>query len=705
MKKFVWIVALLAALALIFTACPTGGGGEVKKPEQTGGRWWLGDPNNTQNGLKDDGTVDADRGVDAAGNPVRAVNNTITLEENTDGNTNYIRIFFDPPNRNFDEIEIEFVISGEGANVSWQNIHVGDLEGERASWGATSGIDYIGYITDSNTSETGNPKCDPGYLFTQQWGHSEPAVDKRKMIMLCLRVNPDVPGLTFTLNDVRFLGLESEPVLQSIEVESPPDKIGYFAGDQFDSTGLVVNASFDKSRYDGPVTGYKLSTPTIPNLTDGYEFAESDVGEDIVVTVAYTFGGVTEDATFLITVDSSDIDVSSVTLATPPARLTYYPDDTFSVTGLSVNAVVNGVSRNVTDSVVLSTPGITNLVGYTFVAGDIGDNKVVTVKYADVAASTTFTIRVRARPNIRDIVDLTGLTYTGNIVLGTRDGNPRQSIAHDPSDNPAIVALPGTPGVYHLGVNFVDNLDISAVENIVLHYSIKGTGDLNGGNLTFRTATSQMDANWGPTITATTITSPTTVIGNKAQLQVIQFYVNGKTTIEEIYILKIEFTGTYVAPVVDWEENAVNINIALTEDGEKLGLSTTITTDPENDRKEEADWGTTYFKKVFISFDAPGKAFDDIEISFTYANGGGNVSWWSAYDDVGEWNFNGGSSYIGWFGWTSSAGSGKTPASSFNEPVGGISGNFNSAEMNCLALEIETGNLFTITGIKFIKYE
>jgi hypothetical protein len=195
-KKFLWIAALIAALALIFTGCgggdeESGGGGE---DEISANNWYL--------ATDDDGT--------------KAPNNQIKLDkmDDSDGRT-YLRIFFDPPGTDFNKVIIDFTISANGADVCLQSVK--DSSG---TWGfnpaGLSDGNFIGYL------ENGPLEFDPAERFTSSWGATGSKLDKSSMYFICIyAVNEDA---TFTLTGIKFLVSGSEE--GGGEEESNPNPAG-----------------------------------------------------------------------------------------------------------------------------------------------------------------------------------------------------------------------------------------------------------------------------------------------------------------------------------------------------------------------------------------------------------------------------------------------------------------------------------------------
>ena len=658
MKKFSWIAALLAALALIFTACPTGGGGEEAKPKGEGLEWWL--------------------AIDDEGTP--APDNQVVLVENDDGNVNFVRIFFQAPGRNFDEIEINFTISNNGANVSWQSIHCGELDGERTVWGATSGQDYIQYF------EEGPISCDPGYLFTQQWAGADDTVNKSKMIMLCLRVNPEVGGGIFTLTDVSFIGMEAPPILQGISILSAPNKTAYLVGETFDPEGLVVEASYDKSRFDGVITGYVLKMGSV-TLNANYEFVTGDAGASKIVTVSYTEGGITEDTSFTISVTALGGTITDVKLVSVPSKLDYYVGEAFSPAGISVTAKTNGVEGQAT-AYTLSTANIPSLTnGFIFSSGHVGAVIVVTVKYLNVEADKTFNIRVRERPLITNVIAAGNITGFGGAFLKSDETTSLVYLSDDITSAIQILPNPADGNAYRLTLNFIPAVNLSSFENFNISLS-----QAAGANVTIIFEDNSRVTDYTSSFSSVFKIGAKLEQTGKAVSSIELWWAAGSFTANAAFISSISFTGTYVPPTVGGEYKATNIRIVSAAGGTGGTASfnmSGVTT---------SNIGKEGYHKLWIYFDAPAGNYDAVKVEFEYTQGGGNISWLSAIDGTGEKNYSGSNSYIGWFGWGSASGNSTAVLAT---DFAGV----NSSTMNAIALELQHGgDAFKISGITFTKY-
>ena len=118
----------------------------------------------------------------------------------------------------------------------------------------------------------------------------------------------------------------SGPVLQSILVTTPPTKTTYYEGESFSKLGMVVTASFDS----GPSSDVTADVTVLP-LTLTTSTTE--------VTLSYTTGGVTKTTTQAVTVNA--VVLNSITIKTNPSKTKFTLGETFSHSGLVINANYN----------------------------------------------------------------------------------------------------------------------------------------------------------------------------------------------------------------------------------------------------------------------------------------------------------------------------------------------------------------------------
>ena len=177
----------------------------------------------------------------------------------------------------------------------------------------------------------------------------------------------------------------------SIKVTTQPNKVNYVAGDHFDSTGMVVTASYGTGQAiltTAEISGYSIS-PEI--LTDGVSS----------VTITYSEKGKTCTTTIPITVVHR---LTAIAVTTKPNKLTYEYGDTLVTTGMVITA-------SYSDSVSKTISGYT-CSPTTFLT--IG-NQAVTISYTENEVSQTATFNVTVnRKSIPKPTWKSNLTYNGN---------------------------------------------------------------------------------------------------------------------------------------------------------------------------------------------------------------------------------------------------------------------------------------------------
>lgn len=160
--------------------------------------------------------------------------------------------------------------------------------------------------------------------------------------------------------------------LTGLSVGTKPAKTSYVEGESFNTSGLVINASYSDNTTVS-VTGYTLS---------GYS---STPGEK-TVTVTYSEGGVTKTTAFSVTVAAKT--PTKLTITKSPSKVTYLEgQDSFDFNDMAVTVTYNnGTSSAVTGY---------ELFGMSTAAG----THPITVKYTEngVSVSGTFVITVKAK--------------------------------------------------------------------------------------------------------------------------------------------------------------------------------------------------------------------------------------------------------------------------------------------------------------------
>lgn len=193
-----------------------------------------------------------------------------------------------------------------------------------------------------------------------------------------------------------------------IELTSLPDKLKYKDGESFDSSGLIVTATYD----DGTV-----------QETTNYTLSLQDMSTAGTKTVTVTCG--IQTATFDITV----ISISKIEVTTPPTKLEYHKGDVLDTTGMVISTVWTDGSKEVLTD------------GYTVSELDSSETgeKTITVTYQTFTATFTVEvvadtagIRITSYPSkvyykIGESFDPTGLT----VVAVRQDGTEKEITDYD----------------------------------------------------------------------------------------------------------------------------------------------------------------------------------------------------------------------------------------------------------------------------------
>jgi hypothetical protein len=200
----------------------------------------------------------------------------------------------------------------------------------------------------------------------------------------------------------------AEVQLVKIEISSLPHKLKYKKGEKFDSSGLIVNATYDDGRVE-ETTSYTLSNPDMS--TAGVK----------TVNVAYE----TQSTTFDIVV----IEIIKIEITALPTKVEYSKGDTLDTSGMLISTVWTDGSKEV----------LTN--GYTVSDLDSSEagEKTITVTYQSFTAMFTVEvvpdtvgIRISHYPNkiyyrIGESFDPTGLT----VAAVRQDGTEKEITDYD----------------------------------------------------------------------------------------------------------------------------------------------------------------------------------------------------------------------------------------------------------------------------------
>ena len=199
-----------------------------------------------------------------------------------------------------------------------------------------------------------------------------------------------------------------EVQLVKIEISSLPHKLKYKKGEEFDSSGLIVSATYDDGRVE-ETTSYTLSNPDMS--TAGVK----------TINVAYE----TQSTAFDIVV----IEITKIEITALPTKVEYSKGDVLDTSGMLISTVWTDGSKEVLTD------------GYTVSDLDSSEagEKTITVTYQSFTATFTVEvvpdtvgIRISHYPNkiyyrIGEIFDPTGLT----VAAVRQDGTEKEITDYD----------------------------------------------------------------------------------------------------------------------------------------------------------------------------------------------------------------------------------------------------------------------------------
>ena len=208
----------------------------------------------------------------------------------------------------------------------------------------------------------------------------------------------------------------SEPkVLTGISVKTAPTKTDYVAGQNFDDTDMVIEATYNDGS-TAVVNGWTVTDGT--NLTTG----------KTTVTISYTENGVTKTTTQPITVVAKA--VTGITVETAPTKTDYIDGQNFNPAGMVVKASYNdGTTADVTGSVTV-TDGTGLTTGKTTVTISYTEGGVTktTTQPITVTAKAVTGITVKTQPGKLTYNDGDNFNSTGMVITVTYNDDSTEDI-------------------------------------------------------------------------------------------------------------------------------------------------------------------------------------------------------------------------------------------------------------------------------------
>ena len=192
----------------------------------------------------------------------------------------------------------------------------------------------------------------------------------------------------------------------ALSITTKPTDTSYFVGEDFNTSGMVVKATYDNG--------------TTTNVTDYYVSYDFSSAGTKTVTVAYQYNGITVSTTLSVTVVNPTI--SRIAVATKPTKTSYYVGDTLNTSGLTMTASYNDGSTETVSSGFACSPTTLSTAGTQTITVSYGGK--TTTFTVTVVAVTLSSISVASNPAktsyvVGDTLDTTGLALTVSYNNGT----------------------------------------------------------------------------------------------------------------------------------------------------------------------------------------------------------------------------------------------------------------------------------------------
>ena len=198
--------------------------------------------------------------------------------------------------------------------------------------------------------------------------------------------------------------------LKNIEISTPPNKVNYFEGENFDPTGMVVKANYNSKT--NPSVILDSSSYTITNGSN------LQVGQ---TSVQITY----EDMSVEQTINVEKNTVTNLTIKTPPTQTQYKEGQHFNPSGMVIEATFkDGTVKDVTDYTIEN--------GYNLKADQteviISYGEMTVSQSIDVTPNPLLEITITQEPNKTKYITGQNFDKTGMIVTGLFQDNSTQEI-------------------------------------------------------------------------------------------------------------------------------------------------------------------------------------------------------------------------------------------------------------------------------------
>ena len=314
--------------------------------------------------------------------------------------------------------------------------------------------------------------------------------------------------------------------LHSIKITTPPSKTAYISGQAFDSTGMVVTASYAIKGViiaETPVAGYSVS-PSI--LTD----------EVTKVTITYSEGGVSCTATQNVSVTHALVSITT----TAPTTTTYEYGDTFNKAGMTVTAHYSD-KKTATVTSWTHSPTTLNKVG----------TQAITVSYTENGITKTTSTNVTVnRKTVPIPTQKDSLTYNSNTQSPSWNNynTSHMTIGGTTSSiNAGTYTATFTPGANYRwpdGSTTAKNVNWQIGKATGTLSLSSSSVSINGSNYTGVTVTVTTNSNGTITASSNNTAAATVSVSGKT----ITIKGDGKTAGQATITVEVAATNNYTAP-------------------------------------------------------------------------------------------------------------------------------------------------------------
>ena len=158
--------------------------------------------------------------------------------------------------------------------------------------------------------------------------------------------------------------------LENITITHQPNKVDYYVGDYFQTTGLRISASYSDGS-SKEVTGWS------------YDKTDKLTLDDTAVVISYTEGDVTKTISIKISVTEvpEPVELLNIAVTQQPNKVDYYVGEHFDPTGMEVTAYYDDGSEKIVTDYQYTPQGALSLI-----------DKNITIGYEDKATTLPITV-------------------------------------------------------------------------------------------------------------------------------------------------------------------------------------------------------------------------------------------------------------------------------------------------------------------------